>query len=229
MADELNPERRDEPRVEGKFKEAVDAAYETERSEAISQPTKVPFKSLPRDQQIALRKQWLAVARDKKAAMLKEGTLVLKGRGHHNTKQSITASVGSTLSSIRQTASEDFTSWTDEEWTTSSLNVCKARLSLLKKEWERGSTIVGKRSDQNDPATYRCFVCGEPISERSPSGKGPGWVWKNDYMNKATGLYESVVIDKQSCHTIFINDQRMQNRLKDLLNGTAADKQPQTT
>lgn len=118
-----------------------------------------------------------------------------------------------------------YSPWTEDAWKSGRIEDCKRRLALLKEDFERGARIVGQRGDVNDPHSYTCFVCGNPVSEVAPSGRGPGWVWKHDYLNPKTGLYESVVICNQTCHTIYSNDTRLQMRLKDLITGVAADKQ----
>jgi hypothetical protein len=109
--------------------------------------------------------------------------------------------------------------WTESQWLTSHVDLCKQRLALLKSDFETGAKIVGQRGDSNDPRSYSCFVCANPVAEVNPSGRGPGWVWKHDYLNTRTGLYESVVICNQHCHTVYVNDTRLQLKLKDLIRG----------
>lgn len=115
-----------------------------------------------------------------------------------------------------------FTPWTEDFWKTAPIEDCRARLALLKGDFERGSRIVGQRPDVNDPSTYRCFVCHKSVPERAPSGNGPGWVWKHDYLDPLTGLFKSVVIDTQTCHMVYVNDARLQQALKDLIAGRVA-------
>ena len=109
--------------------------------------------------------------------------------------------------------------WSEQQWQTASLDLCQQRLAQLKRDFETGSRMVGQRADQNDPRTYKCFVCGAAVPEVAPSGRGPGWVWKHDYLNPLTALYESVVICNQHCHTVYVNDTRLQQKLKDLMAG----------
>jgi hypothetical protein len=109
--------------------------------------------------------------------------------------------------------------WSENEWMSRPIEDCRSRLALLKEDFGTGSSIVGKRPDVNDTSTYRCFVCNNKVPERAPSGNGPGWVWKHDYLDPQTGLFKSIVIDTQTCHTVFVNDTRLQQKLKDLMRG----------
>lgn len=203
---------------------------DTTTAPPVDAPSK-RFRDMDPEEQRQFRRDNLARAREKKARMIAEGTFVPK----EHTKRSSRAAqrpepdVAPDLPSppIMQ-ASASYMAWTEQQWLHEPLDVAKSRLMLLKHEFDLGSTTVGKREDQNSPSTYRCFVCNKPIPEQSPSGKGPGWVFKHDYLNKRTGLFESVVMDTQYCHTVFANDRRLQQRFKDLISGVAADKQPDT-
>jgi hypothetical protein len=109
--------------------------------------------------------------------------------------------------------------WTENHWMSAPIEDCRTRLAALRADFETGGRIVGQRSDMSDPRSYKCFVCSAPIPEISPSGRGPGWVWKHDYLDPKTGLYQSVVICSQRCHTVYSNDTRLQMALKDLMQG----------
>jgi hypothetical protein len=102
------------------------------------------------------------------------------------------------------------TQWTERQWGIAPIAACKARLALLKVDFEVGARIVGQRPESNDPHTYRCFVCSTPIPESK-------WVWKQDYLDRKTGVYQSVVICNQTCHTRYINDVPMQRRMSELV------------
>ena len=107
--------------------------------------------------------------------------------------------------------------WTETKWMTAPLDTCKARLALLKVDFETGSRIVGQRPDVNEPSKFKCFVCDQPV----PEGR---WKFRHDYLNKLTGLYESIVIGGCStrglpCTAIFQNDTRLKQRFKDIVTG----------
>jgi hypothetical protein len=101
--------------------------------------------------------------------------------------------------------------WPENEWLTGDLAYCQDRVARLRAEFEKGCRLLGQRPDINSPANYRCFVCGSACTK---------WIWRNDYLNLATHLFESVVIDTDLCHTRFTNSAVLQAKLKALINGT---------
>src|SRR5579863_6587266 len=105
--------------------------------------------------------------------------------------------------------------WTETQWMNAPIDDCRSRLALLKVDFETGSRITGQRSDVNDPHTYRCFVCNQPV----PEGK---WVFKQDYLDKLTNIYKSVVMCSQTCHTVYSNDTRLQQTMKELVTGKSS-------
>lgn len=109
-----------------------------------------------------------------------------------------------------------YTPWTENQWMSAAIDNCRSRLALLKVDFEVGSRIVGQRADVNDPHTYRCFVCNNPIPESK-------WIWKHDYLDRLTNLFKSVVICSQTCHTVYSTDVRLQRALKDLISGVPSE------
>jgi hypothetical protein len=103
--------------------------------------------------------------------------------------------------------------WTETRWLTGNLAFCQDRVARLRAEFEKGCRLLGQRPDINSPANYRCFVCGSACTK---------WIWRNDYLNLATHLFESIVIDTDLCHTKFCNSPVLQARLKALINGGVA-------
>jgi hypothetical protein len=108
-----------------------------------------------------------------------------------------------------------YTQWTEQQWMDAPIEDCRSRLALLKVDFECGSKIVGQRRDVNDPTSYKCFVCNAPVPESK-------WVWKHDYLDHMTGLFKSVVICNQTCHTVYVNDTRLQQSLKAIVSGQPA-------
>lgn len=174
-----------------------------------------PFKELLADERLALQRHRLAMARARKAELRASGEGAKPKPRKPHVRQPL------------EPLPTPHTKWTEKQWQTSPLTDCKTRLALLKEDFTLGSETVGKREDINNPKNLRCFVCNAHIIPVTPKG-GAGWVWKQDYINRATGLWESVLIDTQQCFNIYANDTRMRERVKDLVNGRAADQQPTT-
>lgn len=175
----------------------------------------MPRAPLTEDQRQVLRDR-LALARQARSAKAAEK------REHPRTPGKLKEVEDITHSTIR---SHLYTPWTEAEWMSRPIEDCRSRLALLRGDFETGSRIVGQRPDINDPRTYECFVCHKAVPERAPSGNGPGWVWKHDYLDHPTGLFKSIVICTQACHAVFANDTRMQQVLKDLINPRAATEE----
>lgn len=102
--------------------------------------------------------------------------------------------------------------WTERQWQTAPLEDCKARLALLKTDFECGARMVGQRPDVNDPHSYKCFICSKPVVE----GK---WSSKQDYLNPHTQVFESMVTCSPYCSSVYANSPRHQQALKDLMAG----------